>query len=136
MPRRVGKLVQHDDRMLAPVHEELLLGLAEDAALELVRLLDVLEPPGRPQRLGHQSQRLSRKNASRPTSATTMPAKITQNAHTVSKPGKCTFIPKKPVISVNGSSTTENTVRTRSTSFWRCWITDSFVSSSASTTSL
>src|SRR2546423_1307327 len=35
MPRRVGKLVQHDDRMLAPVHEELLLGLAEDAALEL-----------------------------------------------------------------------------------------------------
>ena len=65
-----------------------------------------------------------------------MPAKITQNAHAVSKPGKCTFIPKKPVISVSGSSTTEKTVRMRSTSFWRCEITDSFVVSSASTTSL
>ena len=48
-----------------------------------------------------------------------MPAKITQNAHAVSKPGKCTFIPKKPVISVSGSSTTEKTVRMRRTSFWR-----------------
>ena len=67
---------------------------------------------------------------------TTIPTKITQNAQAVSKPGNRTFIPKKPVISVSGSRTTENTVSTRSTSFWRCWITDSFVSSSASTTSL
>ena len=36
-------------------------------------------------------------------------------------------MPKKPVISVSGSSTTEKTVRIRSTSFWRWEITDSFV---------
>ena len=69
-------------------------------------------------------------------SDTTMPTKMTQNAHTVSKPGKRTFMPKKPVINVSGSSTTENTVRMRNTSFWRCEMTDSFVSSSASMTSL
>ena len=73
------------------------------------------------------SQRLSRKNASSAISEPAMPAKITQNAQTLPKPGKCTFIPKKPVISVSGSSTTEKTVRMRSTSFCRCAITDSFV---------
>ncbi len=71
-----------------------------------------------------------------PTSATAMKAKIDQNAQAVSKPGKWTFMPKKPVISVSGSRITENTVSTRKTSFCRWEITDSFVSSSASTTSL
>ena len=57
------------------------------------------------------NQRLRRKNASIPTSAAAMKPKIVQKASAVPKPGKCTFIPKKPVISVSGSRITENTVR-------------------------
>jgi hypothetical protein len=45
----------------------------------------------------------------------------------VSKPGNLTFMPKIPVISVSGSSTTEKTVRIRRTWFWRCEMTDSLV---------
>ena len=56
MPGGVGELVQHDQRMLAAMHEQLLLGLAEDAAVELVGLLDVLEAPRRPQRLRHRAE--------------------------------------------------------------------------------
>ena len=65
-----------------------------------------------------------------------MTPKIVQNAQTVPKPGKWTFMPKKPVISVSGSRITEKTVRIRRMSFWRWLMTDSFVSSSASITSL
>src|SRR5204863_83127 len=43
---------------------------------------------------------------------------------------------KIPEMSVSGSRITLTTVSTRSTSFWRWEITDSFVSSNASTTSL
>ena len=59
-----------------------------------------------------------------------------QKAVWVASPGNATFIPKMPEIRVNGSKTTLKTVRIRSTSFCRCEITDSFVLSSASTTSL
>ena len=54
------ELVQDRDRGLPAAHEQRLVlpergGRleAEDAALELVGLLDVLEPPGRPQGLRH-----------------------------------------------------------------------------------
>src|SRR5262249_20268275 len=116
--------------------DELGLRIAEDAARALVDLLDVLESPRRPERLGHQSQRFKRKNASIEQSTAAMIPNTTQKAHAVSKPRKRTFMPKTPVISVRGSRTTEKIVSTRRMSFWRCEITDSFVSSSASTTSL
>ena len=61
---------------------------------------------------------------------------ITQNAAAVPLPGKSTFMPKTLAISVSGSRIALKTVSTRRTSFWRCEITDSFVDSSASTTSL
>src|SRR4029453_14336714 len=56
----VGELVQDDERRLA-AHDHEGRGLrnlseclaTEDAAVLLVRLLDVLESPRRPQRLGH-----------------------------------------------------------------------------------
>ena len=60
VPGRVRELVQERDRSIARVHPERLVvrqgarGLdAEDAALLLVGLRDVLEPPRRPQRLRH-----------------------------------------------------------------------------------
>ena len=61
---------------------------------------------------------------------------MAHHAAAVAKPGKCTFIPKIPVINVIGSRITLTTVSTRRMSFWRWLIADSFVSSSASTTSL
>ena len=60
--------------MLAAMDDELLLVVtlgraAEDTAFDLVRVLDVLEPPRRPQRF--QSQRLYRKKPSMPPMSTT-----------------------------------------------------------------
>src|SRR5206468_742075 len=81
MSRRVRELVQDDERAGAAVNEQLLLGVAEDAPVELVRVLDVFEAPRRPQRLRAHSQRLKRKNASSPISVTSMPKNTTQNAH-------------------------------------------------------
>jgi hypothetical protein len=49
----VRELVQEHTRELAVVHEERRLGVTEDAAVELVGLLHVLEAPGRPQRFRH-----------------------------------------------------------------------------------
>jgi hypothetical protein len=57
MSGRVRVLVQHDDGVLASMHEQLFFGLAEDATVELVGLLDVLETPRRPQRLRHNAER-------------------------------------------------------------------------------
>ncbi len=51
-------------------------------------------------------------------------------------PGNATFIPNSPVRTVSGSIVTLKIVSRRRTSFWRWESTDSFVSSSASTTSL
>ena len=61
MTARVRELVQQHERVLAPVDDQPLLvvaggGIAEDAAGLLVGLLDVLEPPGRPELLGHESE--------------------------------------------------------------------------------
>ncbi len=56
VPRGVRELVHDDERPLAAVDEELLLGLTEDAPVELVRVLHVLEAPRRPQRLRHQTR--------------------------------------------------------------------------------
>ena len=60
VPGRVRELVQERDRGVARVHAQRLVGGeracrldAEDAALLLVRLRDVLETPRRPQRLRH-----------------------------------------------------------------------------------
>ena len=50
--------------------------------------------------------------------------------------GNSTFMPNMLASSVSGRITTLKAVSTFSTSFTRCEITDSFVSSSASTTSL
>src|SRR5579864_1954616 len=62
VPGRVRVLVEHHEGALAAMDDEVLLvvtlcGGAEDAAFDLVRDLDVLEPPGRPESL-HHSQRL------------------------------------------------------------------------------
>ena len=56
--RRIRKFVQEDERLLAPVDDESFLvralgGEAEEAALLLVRLLDVFEPPRSPELLRH-----------------------------------------------------------------------------------
>ena len=58
MTARVGELVQQHERVLAAVDDQALLvvaggRIAEDAAGLLVGLLDVLEPPRRPELLGH-----------------------------------------------------------------------------------
>jgi len=56
-PRGVGELVEEDEGELTAVNHELRLVLrqpgraAEDALVALVRVLDVLEPPRRPQPL-------------------------------------------------------------------------------------
>jgi hypothetical protein len=83
-----------------------------------------------------QSQRLYLKNPIIPMITPIIRPTTIQKAARVFSPGKSTFMPKIPEISVSGSRITENTVRMRKTSFWRCEITDSFVLSSASTTSL
>ena len=60
--RRVRELVQDDERRLAAVRDEQLLVVladgrrAEEAAVLLVRRLDVLEAPGRPQLLGQKKR--------------------------------------------------------------------------------
>src|SRR5207249_1687614 len=64
-----------------------------------------------------QSQRLCRKKATRPRIVTIISATIAQNASALPKPGKWTFIPKIPEISVSGSRMTLNTVSRRRTSF-------------------
>ena len=56
----VGELVQQDEGVLAAVDDQALLvvacgRIAEDTAGFLVRLRDVLEPPRRPELLGHGS---------------------------------------------------------------------------------
>src|SRR5581483_7168935 len=83
-----------------------------------------------------QIQRLYRKNATIATSVPTIPPTMIQNAWWVPSPGKPTFMPKIPASSESGSIVTLKIVRIRRTSFWRWEITDSFVSSRASTTSL
>src|SRR6266849_4346319 len=60
MPRRIRELVQQHERALAAVHDEVLFviafrGAAEHAAVLLVRALDVLETPRRPQPLHRAS---------------------------------------------------------------------------------
>src|SRR5215204_4943589 len=138
---RVRVLVDDHRRPAAPVDDEgrlVIFGLdrvAEEAAVLLVGILDVLEPPGRPERLC-QIQRFQRKKPTRPPNTTTIAATITQNAPTVPSPGNSTFIPKMLARSVSGRSTALKTVSTRRTSFWRCEIADSLVASSASATSL
>ena len=74
--------------------EELRLRVTEDATDELVGVLNVLETPRRPQRPRHDySQRLRRKNASIPTSATTMPT-ITRTPDRV-EPGEVDVHPEE-----------------------------------------
>ena len=51
-------------------------------------------------------------------------------------PGTPTFMPHRLAMKVSGSTITLKAVSTRRISLTRCEITDSFVSSSASTTSL
>ena len=55
MPGRVRELVEEDERELAAPDDELRLvlrqpgGAAEDALVAVVRVLDVLQPPRRPE---------------------------------------------------------------------------------------
>ena len=59
-----------------------------------------------------------------------------QKAAMSPSPGTPTFMPHRLAMKVSGRTTTLNAVSTRSTSLTRWEITDSLVSSSASTTSL
>src|SRR5689334_21006489 len=86
--------------------------------------------------LAAHSQPRLRKYATRPASTATITPAITQKASVEPSPGTLTFMPQMLAMSVSGSRITETEVSTRSTLFRRCVITDSFVSSSASTTSL
>ena len=83
-----------------------------------------------------QIQRFQRKKPSRPAPTATIAPTMIQKATADPKPGKSTFIPKTLATRVSGSRMALKTVSTRRTSFWRCEITDSFVDSSPSTTSL
>src|SRR5207248_9534234 len=74
--RRVRELVQEHDPARPTVDDEALLvvagsGEAADTALLLVRRLDVLEAPGRPQRLRHSGPSTSIQRCAR--SAVTLP---------------------------------------------------------------
>ena len=117
VPRRVRELVQQDERALAAVHDEMLLvvvacrGAAEEAAVLLVRVLDVLEAPRRPEPL-HHSQCFQRKKPSIPPTIDDHRRDVAMKPLALSKPGKCTFIPKKPVMNVSGSITTLKIVST------------------------
>ena len=82
------------------------------------------------------SQPRRRKNRIIATTTTTIRPMITQNASTTARPGRATFMPQMPEISVSGSRITLNAVSTRSTSFRPWEITDSLVDSRPSTTSL
>ena len=59
-----------------------------------------------------QSQRFQRKKASMPAIVTAISPTLPQKASHESKPGKWTFIPKKPVRNVSGSITTLKIVST------------------------
>src|SRR5204863_8716237 len=54
VPRGRREAVEQEERMLTAQEHELGLRLAEDAPGALVYLLDVLEAPGRPERLRHE----------------------------------------------------------------------------------
>ena len=83
------------------------------------------------------SQPRLRKKASIPTSrATHPPDDHPEGARVRPSPGTPTFMPQMLATSVSGRTTTLNAVSTRRTSLTRWEITDSLVSSSASTTSL
>jgi RTX calcium-binding nonapeptide repeat (4 copies) len=61
VPRGIGELVEDHERFTPPVDDEAALIVAfcraaEDAAVLLVGLLDVLEAPRRPQRFGHGAE--------------------------------------------------------------------------------
>src|SRR5215203_4596205 len=111
------------------VGHELAVGASAVAALDAEHLL-VEAARGRhvayhhervrPEARHAQSQRLSRKNAVSASARPSMKPTIPQKAAPVSKPGKWTFMPKMPVISVSGRRITVTTVSTRRTSFWRC----------------
>ena len=116
VPRRVRELVQDDDRPLAAVHDEVLhvvvarCGGAEEAPVLRVRVLDVLEAPRRPEPL--YSHFFQRKKPSIPITMITIATTVAMNPPALSKPGKCTFMPKKPVMNVSGSMTTLKIVST------------------------
>src|SRR4051794_20457231 len=100
-----------------------------------VRLLGV-EIAGQQAAGGGYSQPRRRKTVSIETSTPNITTMITQNAWIEFLPGRPVFIPQIEAISVSGRITTEIEVSTRSTLLSRCEISDSFVSSRASTTSL
>ena len=115
VPGRIRKLVQQDECTLAPVDDELLLVVAlrraaEHAAVLLIGTRDVLEAPRRPEAL--YSHFFQRKKPSMAPTTTTMEAMVVRKPVVLSKPGKRTFIPKKPVMNVNGSITTLKIVST------------------------
>jgi hypothetical protein len=67
--RGIRKPVQQDECELATVHDELLFvgagrRFAEHAPELLVRLLDVFEPPRRPELLGHAGEPIARRSGS------------------------------------------------------------------------
>src|SRR5207248_3812409 len=67
-----------------------------------------------------QNQRFARKNAISETEIAIIDPQMIQNARAVPKPGKRTFIPNRPVISVSGSRITLTSVSTSRIRFWRC----------------
>ena len=67
---------------------------------------------------------------------TSKAARIAKKVQPSPSPGKCTFMPAIDAMRVSGSTITLNAVSTRRTSLTRWEITDSLVSSRASTTSL
>ena len=71
-----------------------------------------------------------------PTSRATIAPMIVQKGAEAPSPGTWTFMPQMLAIRVSGRITTLKAVSTRSTSLTRWESTDSFVTSSASTTSL
>ena len=60
----------------------------------------------------HQSHRFQEKKASIPTTVAAIRPIAAKKASQLLKPGKWTFIPKKPVMNESGVSTTRKIVRT------------------------
>ncbi len=130
MARRVRELVQQHERALAAVDDEVLDvvalgGAAEDAAVLLVRRLDVFEPPRRPQALHRPRLRVpaqrdrEQQRSTAPRSQAPSPRRADRSR------GRCGNRPSAPRL--RASRQTKKSVTGSSAPFTTCTSTSSLI---------